>query len=365
MTKNVRVAIDAMGGDFGPSVTVEGVYTAYKPLMQKHENVTFLLFGQRSLIEKELKRFPDFSKHCEIHHTDSFVSSKEKPSAALRSGKDSSMALAIRSVKEGQADCVISAGNTGALMAMAKIILRPLSVVQRPAIGTMIPTMKNRPCVVLDLGANVHCNGENLAQFAILGAVYAKTIMKIENPTVGVLNIGSEDTKGHEDVQEAASILSEAKNFPGQYYGFVEGDDIAKGTVDVVVTDGFTGNVALKTIEGIGKMSSSFIKEAFQSSFMAKIGYLFCYGAMKRLKKRLDPRDYNGGLFLGLQGLCIKSHGGTDAYGFSKAVEVGAQMVRNDYLNKVAVEMENLMKQDIHVADEAQSEPVKVEKELA
>lgn len=354
MTEHVTVSIDAMGGDLGPKATVHGAQQALPHLLKKHDKVSYLLFGIEKEIKKELDTLGNFKKHCEIIHTDSVVSSEDKPSAALRRGKNSSMALSIKAVKEGRAHCVISSGNTGALMAMAKIILRPLPVVQRPAIGTLIPTMKN-PVLVLDLGANVSCNGESLAQFAVLGGVYARAIMKIEDPKVGILNIGSEETKGHEDVRDAAAILSQAEGFPGTYYGFVEGDDIGKGTVDVIVTDGFTGNVALKTIEGIGKMSGQYIREAFQSSWAAKIGYLFCFQAMKRLKKRLDPRDYNGGLFLGLQGLCVKSHGGTDAYGFSRAIEVGAQMVRNDYLNKVSKEIEQLMSQEAYLVHEPKS----------
>ena len=339
----VRIAIDAMGGDYGIPVTVDGAAQALPHLLQKHEGVSFLFFGDGAAIEERLSALPDLKKHVKIIHTDNVVSSSEKPSAAIRSGKESSMALSIKSVKQGDADCVVSGGNTGALMAFAQLILRPQPVVKRPAIGTLLPSVAT-PTLMLDLGANVSSDGESLVQHAVLGAVYAKCVMKIEKPQIGILNIGSEASKGHEDVQDAARILSQAEHFPGSYYGFVEGDDIGKGTVDVIVTDGFTGNVALKTAEGIGSMSQYFLKEAFMSSFWAKIGGLLCMNAMKRLKKRLDPRDYNGGLFLGLQGICIKSHGGTDAYGFSRAVEVSAQMIRNDYLKKVTEEIEQLVK---------------------
>ena len=342
MSSDITISIDAMGGDYGPPSTVAGAALALKQLKSKHDNIKFIFFGREKDINAELSKHKALKKISEVRHTDSIVEATDKPSAALRKGKDSSMGLSIRAVKDGEADCVISGGNTGALMAMAKLILRPQSVVQRPAIGSVFPTM-NQPTLMLDLGANIQCSGENLAQFGVLGAVYARSIMKVESPKVGILNIGSEDTKGHEDVQSAAEILNASPNFPGEYYGFVEGNDIAKGTVDVIVTDGFTGNVALKTAEGIGKMSQTFIKDAFKSSLFAMLGYLFCFGAMGRLKKKLDPRDYNGGLFLGLQGICIKSHGGMDAYGFSRAVEVGAQMVRNDYLEKVSKEIERLV----------------------
>ncbi|MAS87336.1 MAG: phosphate acyltransferase [Micavibrio sp.] len=341
MSQEIKIAVDAMGGDFGPVVTIAGAHAACTQLLKKHKSVEFLFFGEENKIKAELEKFPKLQKRSSIHHTETVVSSNDKPSVALRQGKDSSMALSILAVKEGRADCVVSAGNTGALMAMAKIYLRPQEGVQRPAIASIMPTMAN-PTLMLDLGANVSCDGKSLAQFAILGAVYARAIMKVEKPSVGILNIGSEDTKGHEEVWSAAEILTSATNFPGTYYGFVEGNDIGKGTVDVIVTDGFTGNVALKTMEGIGKMSKTFIAEAFKSSLSAMIGYLFCIGAMNRLKKKLDPRDYNGGLFLGLKGVCIKSHGGTDAYGFARALEVGAQMVRNDYLDKVAAELEKM-----------------------
>ena len=354
MANQVTIALDAMGGDYGPTVTIGGAAQALPHLRSKHSNVKFLLCGVQTAIEKELALYPELKGAYDIIHTDSQVLSAEKPSAALRSGRTSSMALAIRAVKEKNADCVISAGNTGALMAFAKLLLRPLPAIHRPAIASLMPTMST-PTLMLDLGANIKCDAENLAQFAVLGAVYARTILKITNPRVGILNIGSEDAKGHDNLRDAAAILSQAKHFPGRYHGFVEGDDLGKGTVDVIVTDGFTGNVALKTAEGMGKMAKQYIQEAFETSWLSKLGYMLCYGAMKKLKNRLDPRVYNGGHFLGLQGLCIKSHGGTDAFGFSNAVLVGAQMVRNDYINTVSREIETLMSEESFVMTEAES----------
>tara|TARA_Y100001001_G_scaffold91779_1_gene89690 strand:+ start:761 stop:1879 length:1119 start_codon:yes stop_codon:yes gene_type:complete len=356
MSSHINIAVDAMGGDFGPPVTIPGLARALPHLLRKSDEVTFHVYGRESEIKAELVKIKGkLREHIKIHHTDDIVAPDEKPSSALRNRKTSSMALAIQAVKEGMADCVISAGNTGALMAMAKLALKPLPEINRPAIASVFPTMKN-PTLMLDLGANIQCSGANLAQFAVLGAVYARLVMKVENPQVGVLNVGSEETKGHEEVRMAAEILSNARQFPGEYYGFVEGNDIAQGTVDVIVTDGFTGNIALKTAEGVGKMSRQFIRDAFQSSLMAKIGLMFAGRAMLKVKKRLDPRDYNGGLFLGLQGICVKSHGGTDAYGFSRAIEVGARMARNDYTQEAARETAKLMDQDIFSKEGGQAE---------
>lgn len=341
MSKPITIAIDAMGGDSGPVSVVEGAHF----YSQKSDyDVQFLFFGDLDKVSEQLDKFPSLSQKSEIIHTDQVVSSEEKPSTALRSGKKSSMRLAINSVKEGRADAIVSAGNTGALMAMAKIVLRMVPGIQRPAIASAFPAV-NGQTVLLDLGANIHCDGENLAQFAILGSVYARLMFGVEKPTVGVLNVGSEDMKGHDQVREAHAILSAAK-IPGEYIGFVEGDDITMGDVDVVVTDGFTGNIALKTAEGVGRLTKKFLTDSFKSSPLSWLGALLSFGALRKMKHKTDPRNYNGGIFMGLGGICVKSHGGMDAYGFANALDVSVKMAQNRFNEKVAVEIEHLATQE-------------------
>ena len=346
MTSEQIIALDAMGGDFGPDVIVPAAAESLKTIGK----TKFLFFGDQAKVKKTLDHAPSLHKCSEIIHTDTVVSSDEKPSIALRTGRDSSMRKAIDSVKEGQADCIVSAGNTGALMAMSKMVLKCLPGISRPAIASMFPTMRGRT-VVLDLGANLSCDAEVLVQFSLLGAVYARVVEGIKNPTVGLLNVGTEDMKGHEEIRSAASILSEVR-FPGEFHGFVEGDDLAIGTVDVVATDGFTGNVALKTAEGVGKLTKEFLSDAFKSSPLAMLGYLLASGAMKRMKKRVDPRYYNGGMFLGLNGVAVKSHGGSDIVGTINAIEVAAHLVQNDFNQKLALEIEHLMAQELYSSAE-------------
>lgn len=343
-SKNQIIALDAMGGDFGPQVVVPAAAAALK----EQRDLEFIFFGDEQQIERLRENHKDLQAHSRIVHTDKVISNEEKPSAALRSGKNSSMRLAIDAVKSGEAQSIVSAGNTGALMAMAKISLRCLPGIHRPAIASVFPTVKGET-IMLDLGANIACDAEVLVQFAILGAIYAKAVSGNMNPSVGILNVGSEDMKGHEHVRNAAAILSSI-NFPGKFHGFVEGNDITKGTTDVVVTDGFTGNVALKVAEGVGDMSSTFLKEAFSSSLIAKLGALLAYGALKKVKQRVDPRYYNGGMFLGLDGICVKSHGSMDEYGFSRAILVAADLVGQGYNDRVAAEIEHLMEQETFVS---------------
>ena len=329
-----------MGGDFGPDVTIPAAAAA----LGRKPGLKFLFFGDEARISKALEDHPELKAACEVVHTDKMIASHEKPSAALRNSKDSSMRLAIEAVRDGKAKSVVSAGNTGALMAISKIILKCLPGITRPAIASQFPTMKGRT-LVLDLGANLTCDAEVLAQFAVLGAVYARVVSDIQTPTVGLLNVGTEEQKGHDEVRQASSILSNV-DFPGRYYGFVEGNDIGYGTVDVVVTDGFTGNVALKTAEGIGKMTSQFMRDAFKSSPLAMLGYLLASGAMKRLKSRVDPRTYNGGMFLGLSGICVKSHGGSDEVATMHAILAAANLVENGFNDRVSSEIEQLMSQE-------------------
>lgn len=329
-----------MGGDNGPLAVIPGIDLA----LQDGLKARFLLFGQPDALEPVLAQYPNVAKVAEICPAETVISADEKPSQALRKGAASSMRLAINAVKDGRAQAVISSGNTGALMATAKMVLKTLPNVDRPAIASLMPNIKGRS-VVLDLGANLTTDTDGLVQMAILGAILAQINLHVEKPTVGLLNVGSEEQKGHEYIRDAAAILSELK-FAGRYYGFVEGDDIGKGTVDVIVTDGFTGNVALKTAEGIGKMAGAYIREAFTSTIWAKIGYLLANRAMKRIRSKIDSRQYNGGLFLGLNGLCIKSHGGADAFAFSRAILVAAEMVREDYIARVAKALEHVPHSD-------------------
>ncbi len=340
MSSQITIALDVMGGDLGVNMTIPGAARALKT----HSDIKFLLFGDEAIIRPVLSRYPDLKTHAEIIHTDQFICNTEKPSTALRKGRHSSMRLAINAVSEGKADCIVSAGNTGALMAMAKMVLKCLPDIRRPAIASVMPTKDGR-VVMLDLGANLFCDSEILVQFSLLGAVYSKVVEGKETPTVGLLNIGSEDVKGHEELRTAAAVL-ERVSFSGKYYGFVEGDDIPMGTTDVVVTDGFTGNIALKTAEGVAKLSSLYMKDAFKSSPLAMLGGLLAKPALIRMKKKVDPRFYNGGMFLGLDGVCVKSHGGTDEIGFSNALQVAYDLIENKFNDQVAKELENVMGQE-------------------
>ncbi len=328
-----------MGGDFGPGVVVPAAAMA----LEVRKDLRFLFAGDEKIIEPILGGYETLRQVSEIIHTNITIKNGDKPSNALRSGRDSSMRLALNAVKDGRACAAVSGGNTGALMAMAKFVLKSLPGIHRPAIASVVPTMKS-DIIMLDLGANIECDAENLVQFAILGAVFARLMLGLEGkPTVGLLNVGTEDMKGNDNVRSAAALLREI-DFPGKFYGYIEGNDIPMGTVDVVVTDGFTGNVALKVAEGMGRLSGHFIREAFMSSIWAKIGGLLAFRAMRRLKKKVDPRYYNGGMFLGLGGICVKSHGGSDAYGYSRAILVAAELAGKGYVRRVADELGRLPK---------------------
>lgn len=329
MGKAVTIALDAMGGDAAPDMVVRGANIA----RERFPEVRFLMFGRKSEVEPLLKRKKGLKAVTTLLHTDDVVSSEEKPSIALRSGRNSSMRLAINAVQAGEADCVVSAGNTGALMAMAKFVLKTLPGINRPAIASFFPTMHGES-VMLDLGANVHCDAENLVDFAVMGNAFARSVLGLLQPSFALLNVGSEDTKGHEALQEANTILRESA-IPGEFLGFVEGDDIAKGTADVIVTDGFTGNVALKTAEGTAKLINEYMRHTFRSSILASLGYLLARPAMRKLRERVDPRGYNGAMFLGLNGIAVKSHGGTDALGFANAIGVAVDMHRHGIIEKI------------------------------
>ena len=336
MADGIVIALDAMGGDHAPDMVVRGAHIALK----RFPHVHFQLYGAEDKIRPLLAKYKKLSRRATVHHTDEAISGEAKPSQALRSGRKSSMRLAIDAVAEGKAHCVVSAGNTGALMAMSKVVLRTVPGIDRPAMASYFPTRRGES-VMLDLGANVECDADNLVQFALLGDVFARTVLGLVQPVVGLLNVGSEEVKGHEAVREAAARLRDSFS-PISFYGFVEGDDIGAGTVDVIVTDGFTGNIALKTAEGTVKLVIEFLRSAFRHSLLGRIGYLFARGAFNRLRGRLDPRWYNGAVFLGLQGIAVKSHGGADALSFANAIAVAVDMKANGFLDKIRDELARL-----------------------
>jgi phosphate acyltransferase len=332
MPDKVRVALDAMGGDHGPGVVVAGAALA----LQRQPKSEFLFFGNATQVTPLVDVQPALKAASQIVHTEVAVAMDAKPSQALRYGRwKSSMWLAIEAVKKGNADVVVSGGNTGALMAMAKFELKMLRGIERPAIAALWPTLRGES-IVLDLGASIGADAEHLVNLAVMGAAMARILFGIKRPTVGLLNIGVEEVKGLEPVREAGRILRE-EAFPNlDYQGFVEGDDIGRGKVDVVVTEGFAGNIALKTAEGTARQMGEYIRNAMTRSLSARIGYLFARSAFRQLRDRLDPRRSNGGVFLGLNGIVIKSHGGTDAEGFAAAIELGDGVVRDELLTKVA-----------------------------
>ena len=336
MSDSITIALDAMGGDGAPGIVLKGAEIA----LQRHPGLRYLVFGAEDKVRPLLAKLPGLGEAATLCHTNDVVAADAKPSLALRTGRQSSMRLAIDAVADGRADGVVSAGNTGALMAMAKFALKMLPGIDRPAIASFFPTQRGES-VMLDLGANIECDAENLVQFALMGDVFARTVLGLVEPTVGLLNVGAEDLKGNDAVRAASARLRLAMT-PTQFYGFIEGDDIAAGTVDVVVTDGFTGNIAVKTAEGTAKLFSEFLKAAFRHSLLAQVGYVFARGALKRLRMRLDPRRYNGAMFLGLGGIAVKSHGSTDAFGFANAIGVAVDMKVNGFLDKIRVELARL-----------------------
>jgi len=324
LSDQITIALDAMGGDDAPQIVVAGADIARR----RNPDVKFLLFGDEKEVSELVAKQRGLDAFVEIRHTTEKVEADDKPSQVVRSGHETSMWKAIESVKLNEADGVVSAGNTGALMAMAMIVLRRLEGIDRPAIASFFPTLRGET-VMLDLGANIRCDARNLVEFAIMGEVFARTILGIHEPTIGLLNVGEEETKGNDALKDAANLLREL-DLPGEFVGFVEGNDIPAGAVDVVVTDGFTGNVALKTAEGTAKLINAFVRETFRNSFWAKIGYVFAKPSFDKLRSRSDPRRYNGAVFLGLNGVCVKSHGGTDAVGFATAIGVAIDMIKYD-----------------------------------
>jgi phosphate acyltransferase len=331
MPHKVRIALDAMGGDHGASVVVPGAELT----LTRRPGVEFLLFGDRAVVEPLLDARPRLKAASQLVHTDVSVKMHDKPSQALRKGRwKSSMWLAIDAVRKGDADAVVSAGNTGALMAMAKFNLRTVARIERPAIAALWPTLRGES-IVLDLGASIGADAAHLVDLAAMGGAMARVLFGLDRPTVGLLNIGVEEAKGLEEVREAGRILREGHWPQIEYAGFVEGDDIGKGTVDVVVTEGFAGNIALKAAEGTARQLGQILKREMNRTLATRLGYLLARSAFRALSDKMDPRKSNGGVFLGLNGIVIKSHGGTDAEGFAYAVDLGYDMVRHDLLAKI------------------------------
>ena len=331
MPHKVRIALDAMGGDHGPSVVVEGAELS----LTRHPDSELLIFGDRTKIEPLLAAKPRLAGVTRVVHTDIAVKMEDKPSQALRHGRwKSSMWLAIDAIKKGDADVAVSAGNTGALMAMARFNLKTLPGIDRPAIAALWPTLKGES-IVLDVGASIGAEAKDLVYLAVMGSAMARVLFDLDRPTVGLLNIGAEEVKGMEQVREAGQILREEQLPHLEYVGFVEGDDIGKGSVDVVVTEGFAGNIALKTAEGTARQMAGYLKSAMTRTLRAKLGYLLAREAFRTLSDKMDPRKANGGVFLGLNGIVIKSHGGADPEGFAAAIDIGYDMVRYELLAKI------------------------------
>jgi len=332
-TLRLPIALDAMGGDNAPHAIIKGAEMA----LIRHPGSRFVLFGNRYIIEPQLANTRQLKHNCEIIHTEEVIAGDDKPSIAVRRGRKSSMWLAIESVKEEKCCAIVSAGNTGALMAMSKLILRTLPGVSRPAIAALFPTLKGE-CVMLDLGANVECDANDLFRFAVMGDAFARAVLGLSHPKIGLLNVGSEDLKGRNEVKDARRLI-EASGLDLNFHGFVEGNDIAEGTVDVVVTDGFTGNVALKTAEGAARLIRTYLRDAFMSSPAAKVGGLLASSALSVVKDKLDDRKRNGAMFLGLNGIAVKSHGGADAFSFCNAVSVAIELVAHHINQRIMQEI--------------------------
>ncbi|MDB5670615.1 MAG: plsX [Alphaproteobacteria bacterium] len=333
-----RIAIDAMGGDVGPAVMVAGAALAF----QRRSDLSFLLFGKEDAIRSELARWPELERIAQVVHSPDVISAEDKPSQAIRRAKTTSMGQAIAAVKAGEADAMVSGGNTGALMAMSKLSLRTMPGIDRPALAALLPTLGENDVVVLDLGANTECDAQNLVQFAVMGAAYARVVLDLERPRLQLLNIGTEELKGTGELKEAAAILREAAYLGMRFDGFIESDKLSRGDVDVIVTDGFSGNIALKSIEGTARFVTDLLRRAFSSSVRSKIGFLISRPATELLKHHLDPNNHNGAVFLGLNGLVVKSHGSASQKGVANAIRVAARMVREELTRKIIEDLDNI-----------------------
>ncbi len=336
-----RIAIDAMGGDEGVRVMIEGAALARR----RHDQFKFLLVGDETRIRRALENHPNMAGASEILHCEDVVAGDEKPTQALRRAKTTSMGLAVNAVKVGDAGAAVSAGNTGALMAMSKLALRTMPGIDRPALAALMPTLEEHDVIMLDLGANTEADARNLVQFAIMGAAYSRVVNGFDKPRVRLLNIGTEEIKGTEALRDAAAQLQQASGLALQFDGFVESDKINRGEVDVVVTDGFSGNIALKAIEGAARFVTDLLRNAFTSSLRSKIGFLVSRPATELLRHHLDPNNHNGAVFLGLNGVVVKSHGSATAKGVANAVEVAARLLEDDITNRITQDLAELNEQ--------------------
>jgi glycerol-3-phosphate acyltransferase PlsX len=346
---SITIALDAMGGDFGPAVVVKGADLALDVLKKSSTlgalTVKFLFFGKKEQIEAEMRKFPRLAGISEIFHTDFIVTNEMRPFDALRHKGDSNLGMAIQSVAANKADAVVSAANTGAYVVLSKVILETIPLIDRPVIPAVMPNA-NGKSIVLDLGANLECSAERLTQFALMGEALARVLFKKNSPSIGLLNVGSEEMKGHAIVQATGHMLhlidektqkyaDDQEGIRFNFHGFVEGDDILKGATDVIVTDGFSGNIALKAIEGAAWFFSKLLKDGIRDSWFWKIASLGALPILKNIKKTIDPRLYNGAVFLGLNKIAVKSHGGADAFAFAQAIKVAAQMVQSNFIENV------------------------------
>jgi glycerol-3-phosphate acyltransferase PlsX len=329
VARELTVSIDAMGGDAGPGVVV----SALARCVQRHPLAKFILHGDEAKMKPLFVRRAKLLDRVSIRHAPDRISMEERPSIAVRRGRNSSMWRAIESVKNKEAEVVLSAGNTGALMAMGRFHLGMLDGISRPAISVILPTRRGQ-VIMLDAGANVESDAEQLVDFAVMGEAFARALLNIERPSVGLLNVGSEDVKGNEAVKGAAHILRNV-NLPMEFAGFVEGDDIAEGTTDVVVTDGFAGNIALKTAEGTARLITTYLRGALRRTLFARMGAVLANGALNALRRKIDPRAFGGGVFLGLNGVVVKAHGGTDALGFASALDMAIDMTEAGIINRI------------------------------
>ena len=341
-----------MGGDRGPRVVFHGARLE----LRERKNARFIFHGRKEELEPLLEEFADLKPVSRIVHSDNVIAMDDKPSNALRKGRGkSSMWAALQSVKDGDADVAISGGNTGALMAMSTFCLRPMEGISRPAIAAIWPTLRT-DIIVLDVGATVGGDARQLVDFSILGAALARALFDQELPTLGLLNVGTEEMKGHDEVKEAARALTAASGAGFVYHGFVEGDDIGKGTVDVVVTEGFAGNIALKTAEGTARQVGNYIRDALSADPLSKLGAMIAGQALQALKRKLDPRNINGGVFLGLNGIVITSHGGTDEIGFKAALGLAYEMARSRLIDKIGEGMRRFPTLDLQAIADPQPE---------
>ena len=332
-----RIAIDAMGGDTGAAAMIAGAARARR----KDPALRFTFYGDEKQVAEQLKRYKSLGSDVTVVHSPEAIQPGEKPSQAIRRARTTSMGMAINAVKEQQADAALSGGNTGALMAMAKLALRTMPGIDRPALAALLPTLGETDVIMLDLGANTECDAQNLVQFAVMGAAYARCVLGISSPRVKLLNIGTEELKGTDELKAAAALLREADYLPLSFDGFTEGDQLSRGEVDVVVTDGFSGNIALKTAEGTARFVTDLLRRAFKSSLRSKAGFALSRPALNLLKVHLDPNNHNGAVFLGLNGLVVKSHGSATPKGVANAIRVAASMVRHGITQKIGDDLDN------------------------